>query len=272
MADPKPLEETQEPPPDEEKEPEQEAPAPEEDKGESDEGEGEGEPKPGEGEEETEAEPEEAKGGEAEPEERRKRAGGWQRRIERLERVVQQKDELIQRLATQGTTQTPQPAKDKTPTEKAEEWIDRRVEERLAAREQERQTKTAVEQFQRRTAAVRAKHDDFDEVVSRLDIPLDSVAGQALLTSEFSGDILYRLGTDPDELARISALPPAAQAREIGRLEAQLASSTAGPVKPKPAFRPPAPPTSVNGSASSTRSLEDMPLAEYKRAMRSGRR
>lgn len=228
---------------------------------------------PGEGEQEQSAEekPEDAKEGEqpAETQSKHKRAGGWQRKIERLEH---ERSLLLEQLQRQTPPAPAKPDKDKTPEEKAQEWIDRRVEEGIARREQERQAQAVQAEFQRRTAEVRARHPDFEEVIAAAsDIPVSDALRESLLRSEHGPDIMYQLASNTAELVRIARLPPLDAAREVGRLEAKLASSTAGPPKPKPAFRPPAPPTHVNGNSASTRSLEDLPLAEYKRAMRSRR-
>lgn len=213
----------------------------------------------------------EAKGGEQEPEEKRKRAGGWQRKIERQERQIQLLTEQLSRGQGQPAPVV-KPDKDKTAEEKTAEYIDNLVEQRLVARETQQRQKTVVKDFQRRTAEVRAAHDDFDDVVPSADIPIQSALGQALLTSEHGPAIMYQLAKSPAELARLSALPPLDAAREIGRLEAKLSSSTPPGKTNGTAKRPPAPPTSVKGSTSNTRSLEDLPMSDYKRAYRSGRR
>lgn len=217
--------------------------------------------------EDTEEPGEEEPGGEeepAKPAEKHKRAGGWMRQVERLKR------ELAEARALQQP-KLPQSEQEKTPDQKAADYIDGIVEKRLAAREAQRQQETAHAEFQRRQTAARAVHPDYDEVLLASDAPVSAAVEEALLTSEHGPAIMYQLAKRPDELARISALPPLAAAREIGRLEAQ-ASSTAAPKASKSAVRPPAPPTSVNGKSSSTRNLDDLPIAEYKRAMRSGRR
>jgi hypothetical protein len=273
MADVNPDPETQDEAPPEEGQPE-EKPEGEEGEGEGtqeqpEEGEGgEGQPEGDEGEKAEEAK---AEGGEAE-QEPRKRAGGWQRKIERLEKMNEQ---LLAQLTSQRGGPPPpsgQPQKEKSPEEKAAEYIDSLVEKRLAAREEQQKAQTRVADFQRRTAEVRAKNPDFDDVVMSVDVPVSPALEQALLTSEAGPAIMYQLAKSPAELARICALPPLDAAREIGRLEAKLASGTAAPVKPKPAIRPPAPPTSVSGSTPSARSLEELSISDYKRAYRSGRR
>lgn len=204
-----------------------------------------------------------------EGEERRKRAGGWQRKIERLERERQL---LMEQLAQRPAQPPPGPPKPKDSAAQMEDYISNLVEQRLAAaREQESQKRIQAE-FQRRAAEVRAANPDFDDVLVAADAPVSPALQQALLTSEHGPAIMYQLAKNPGELARLNALPPFDAAREIGRLEAK-ASATPAPAKPtKSATRPPVPPTNVAGSPSSTRNLDDLPLAEYKRALRSKRR
>lgn len=166
-----------------------------------------------------------------------KRAGGWQRRIGRLER---EREMLLEQLAAQRAGQpTPaQPAKAKTPEEQAAEYVESLVEKRLTERETQRQQQAITAAFQARTQEVRAAHPDFDEVISSVEVPVSAALSEALLTSDHGPRIMYQLAADPAELARLSALPPLAAAREVGRLEAKLASVTAAPAKPNPAVAP----------------------------------
>lgn len=206
------------------------------------------------------------------PEEKHKRAGGYQRKIERLERERQMLLEALHAQRGAAPAQPQGPAKEKTPAEQAEEYVNSLVEQRLKAAEAQRREAQIRADFQRRTAEARAKFEDFDSAIEDVaHVKVSDWVREALLTSEKPGEIMYQLAKNPAELARLSALPPLDAAREIGRLEAKLASG-ASPVKPKPAARPPAPPSKVGGSAASTRSLEDLPLSEYKRLYRSGRR
>jgi hypothetical protein len=220
----------------------------------------------GEGEKDTAAAPE--------PEEKEKKVGGWQRRIAKLER---QNEQLLAQLTAQLPAQRPtqpaaKPDAEKSPDEKAAEFVRALARQEREEFEQQRQEQAKVAEFHRRTAEVRAAHSDFDDVLLAADMPISPGLRQALLTSEYGPAIMYALAKNPGELSRLCDLPPLEAAREVGRLEARQTSSTASPKTTKPALRPPAPPTSVNGSASSTRSLDDLPLSEYKRAYRSGRR
>lgn len=201
------------------------------------------------------------------PEEKHRRQGGWQRKIERLER---EREILLQQLQAQGQQPPATQGKEKTTEERAAEVIDALVDQRIAAREAQNQQRAAQAAFQQRTQAVRASHPDFDEVVMGVEhIRVPPALQQALLTSENGPEIMYQLASNPDELARIASLPPIDAAREIGRLEARASATAAPRTQPRAATRPPAPPTNVNGSAPSTRSLESLPMAEYKRAFRS---
>lgn len=207
------------------------------------------------------AEPAPAEGEEAPPEadpkpESHKRAGGWQRKIDRLER---ERQVLLEQLARTG--QAPQPVtppKAKTPNEEVIEYVDALVQKQLADAEAKRQQQAAQAAFQARAAEFRTKHPDFDEVVESVGhIPVPPYLNEAILTSEQNAGIIYALASNPAELARISALPPLVAIREVGRLEAKLASGTATPAKPNPAPAPrkpaaPAPITPVTSRGPTT--------------------
>jgi hypothetical protein len=214
----------------------------------------------------------------AKPEAKRKHKGGWQRQAERAEREA---EFLRQQLAAM-TGRAPEQQEEKKPelTPEQSAWAEFKAAARQEAKElieqEKRQAQAEAQQaaFARRVSEAKAEHEDFDEVLADVaDIRISPALGQALLTADKPGEIMYSLAKSRTELARISALPPLDAAREIGRLEARLASSTSSLPKPSQAARPPAPPSKVNGSsAPSTRSLETLPISEYKRRMRSGGR
>jgi hypothetical protein len=66
------------------------------------------------------------------------------------------------------------------------------------------------------------KYDDFDEVVRGNDTPFTPAMRDAALLIDNPGDVLYKLGKNRDELARISKLHPIDQAREINKLSFAL--------------------------------------------------
>lgn len=209
-----------------------------------------------------EAEPEQTPEQKAEAEEKHKRAGGWKRKLERQERELQM---LREELARRAQPEKPEP--EKTEAQKAADYIDSLVQKRLAAEREAQRAAQVQAEFQQRALSVKKLHPDFDEVVMSADVPVSAAVSEALLTSEHGPAIMYRLASNPDELARISALPPLAAAREIGRLEAQAASSTAAPRNPvtvtrKSAAPAPVAPVAARGPTRVKRP-EDMTQEEY---------
>jgi len=70
----------------------------------------------------------------------------------------------------------------------------------------------------------RGKYEDFEQVAYNPKLPITNVMAQTIQASDNGPDIAYYLGTNPKEADRISRLEPFLQAKEIGRLEAKVAS------------------------------------------------
>jgi hypothetical protein len=66
------------------------------------------------------------------------------------------------------------------------------------------------------------KYDDFDDVVRAPDVPFTPTIRDAVLLIENPGEVLYKLGKNKDELARIAKLHPLEQVKEINRLSFAL--------------------------------------------------
>lgn len=122
---------------------------------------------------------------------------------------------------------SPRPKRDQFETEEAYEdaLINFRLEERERATTEQRQ-RTEQEQayaaYQKRAAAVRAEHEDFDIVTEE---PVFTPAMKAaILHSENGPSIAYHLGLPENrELAeRIGRMPAELQAYEVGKLETQI--------------------------------------------------
>jgi hypothetical protein len=99
--------------------------------------------------------------------------------------------------------------------------------------------------LQKSAALGRATYADFDEVALNPSVPvtqsmMDAAAGEKW------GDILYALGSEPGEAARIASLPPIQQAKEIGKIESRL-------VNPQTITQTnaPNPPSTVSGGGAS---------------------
>lgn len=140
--------------------------------------------------------------------------------------------EQAQRAAEQQARHQPtdlSPEQFETYEDYADALAERKAEELLARREAERQQRALLEAYHDREEAARDKYDDFEMVAYNPELPVTEAMAKAIQASEVGPDVLYHLGTNPKEAARISRLDPILQAREIGKIEAQL--DTAAPVK-----------------------------------------
>lgn len=153
-----------------------------------------------------------------------KRLAREQRRWER---------EQAQRLAeTQRQTPPPTPpaATDFDNAEAyAEALAEQKAEQLLAKREAARQQAALLESYHEKEEDARGRYDDFEQVAYNPKLPVTEVMAQAIQASDIGPDVIYHLGTDPKEAARIASLPPVLQAKEIGKIEAKLAANP--PVK-----------------------------------------
>lgn len=102
-------------------------------------------------------------------------------------------------------------------------------------------------------------HPDFVDVVGK--IPLTEQTLGAAMEADNSTDVLYFLGKNPTEAARIASMSPVGQAVEIGRISTTLATP-----KPKRQTSAPPPVKPLRGASGKfEKSPEDMSYEEYKR-------
>lgn len=80
-----------------------------------------------------------------------------------------------------------------------------------------------------REEAALEKYDDFEQVAKNPNLPVSEYMAQAIMASDVGPDVLYWLGSNPKDAARIAKQPPLMQAREIGKIEASLEANP--PVK-----------------------------------------
>lgn len=94
-----------------------------------------------------------------------------------------------------------------------------------------------------RSAAARVKYEDFDETIDE-DFPISQFMQEAILTDEGGAELAYWLGKNPDECARIAALPHRAQVVEVARIEGTFVkpAAAAPPPEKKPAVSAAPPP------------------------------
>ena len=109
--------------------------------------------------------------------------------------------------------------------------------ERAATQASETQ-RTAMNEYSKG----RAKYADFDKVALSKSLPINQDMFDAAMGENMS-EILYHLGKNPAEAARISSLPKIQQIKEIGRIESAV---TANP-NPKTITTAPNPPSTIAG-------------------------
>lgn len=123
-------------------------------------------------------------------------------------------------------------------------------------------------------------YEDFEEIVRKPDLKLSESMFLAALESDFAHEILYYLGTNPQEASKIYDLTPLQQAREIGKLETRITkeqpaveekeqkpldvSEERKPEEIKKTTKAPPPIESVHGKSVLRKNPEKMTNEEYR--------
>jgi hypothetical protein len=111
----------------------------------------------------------------------------------------------------------------------AEALAERKAQELIAQRETAKQHAQLLEAYHEREEDARSKYDDFEQVAYNPQLPVTDVMAQSIQASDIGPDVIYWLGSNPKEAARIAILPSILQAKEIGKIEAKIAANP--PVK-----------------------------------------
>ena len=111
-----------------------------------------------------------------------------------------------------------------SPEAYAEALAEHKAQELIAKREEAKQKAAVLESYHEREEAARDKYDDFEQVAYNPQLRVTDVMAETIKASDLGPDLAYWLGSNPKEADRISRLSPLLQAREIGKIEAKLAS------------------------------------------------
>ena len=245
---------------------------------------------------ESEAEGEELEASEESQEEKPRKKGGFQRRIDKLNAraaaAERRAQELEARLAGMKpaaeepkqveakatiTNDEPDPNTFETNAEYLKavaKWT--LAQERKAEQAEQEKSRIVSEQEKlwnahlEREKSFAEKTDDYAEVMAKVRGFSDAspTLGEMIINSDVGPELMYALAKDPTEYKRINALSPLAAAREIGKLESKLVAKSAEPkIETKKLTKAP-PPVSPVGSKGvvATKSLSEMDYEEYKRA------
>lgn len=210
----------------------------------------------------------------------RKRPGKYQRTVQRLEQqnyaLAQQLQALTDHVQGRGAARPAQPPvpADQPPkpeqfqsyedyvVAKAEWKVEQKFRTAQAAQiraAQQAQQAEVLGTFNGRLENGRSTYADFDEVVFNPAVDISTAMVEALVDCEHGADVAYWLGKNPKEASRIAGLSRAAQAREIGKIEAKLSSRSVRTTNAPPPVR------TVTGGGSARRDPASMSMDEYRR-------
>lgn len=196
-----------------------------------------------------------------------KRLAREQRKWER-----EQAAKLAEVQAKQAPKEIPPADQFESPEAYAEALAVRKAEELLAERDRQRQQAQALNQYHELEEKARDKYDDFEQVAYNPSLKITSVMAETIQNSDVGPDIAYYLGANAKEADRISQLSPFLQAKEIGRIEAKLASNP--PAKRTSSAPPPITPVTSRASGNPSydttdpRSTKNMSTSEWIEAER----
>ena len=148
-----------------------------------------------------------------------------------------------------------------------------KAEQLLAQREEARQQSEILESYHEKEEEARTKYDDFEQVAYNPKLPITNVMAQTIQASDIGPEVAYYLGANPKEADRISRLAPIMQAKEIGRIEAKLATDP--PMKRTTSAPAPISPVTARSTGSpaydttdprSTKTMTDSQWIEAERA------
>lgn len=144
---------------------------------------------------------------------------------------------------------------------------------RLAAHEAQKLQARVVDNWNARRAA--SGLEDFDAVVGAAEVIFSQGVLDEIVDSDMGVQIAYHLAKNPAEAQRIAALRPANGAREIWKLNAELARSDAPKAKPVKVekSKAPEPLEVIKGSSNPVgKKLDDMNYDEFVAARKAGRK
>ena len=143
----------------------------------------------------------------------------------------------------------------------------KKAEQLLYERDVQRQQTEVLGAYHDREEEARNKYDDFEQVAYNPSLKITTVMAQTIQSSDIGPDVAYYLGANPKEADRISRLAPYVQAKEIGRIEAKLASEPM--VKKTSSAPPPFTPVTASSKGASIydttdpRSIKSMSTSEW---------
>lgn len=99
-----------------------------------------------------------------------------------------------------------------------------RAAEKLAERERAREVEKRSESFLDKADKATERYPDFTAVVSNPSLPINEAMAEFIAESDSGADVAYFLGKNPGKAYEIAQLSPIKAARELTRIESELAA------------------------------------------------
>lgn len=115
-----------------------------------------------------------------------------------------------------------------------EHLIAKQAEKIAAEREEKRQEEKRREAFLERAEKASERYADFESVIHNPSLTINAPMAEYIAESENGPDVAYFLGKNPLKAAKIAALSPVQAARELARIEFELASKPKANVSKAP--------------------------------------
>lgn len=139
-----------------------------------------------------------------------------------------------------------------------EHLAEKKAAEKLAQRERQTQQERTAEAFHEKAEKALTKYPDFQAVISNPALTINESMAEFITDSDAGAEIAYHLGKNPTRAADIASMSPIKAARELTKLEAELAAKP----KPQPSNAP-APISPIEGKSGGSKDPADMTDAEF---------
>lgn len=127
----------------------------------------------------------------------------------------------------------------------AEKKAAEKLEERRRAEEAEKRSESFMEKAEKASE----RYSDFHAVVGNPALAINESMAEFIAESDLGADVAYHLGKNPIKAAQIAQMSPVKAARELARIEAEIASKPS----PKPSNAPePITPVGSRGKSTSS--------------------
>lgn len=157
-------------------------------------------------------------------------------------RIAKERRKIEREMASRQAV-TPPPALNLDPNAytNTQDYIEALATDRArqiqAQQAQEQQRQAQMAEYLEREETARDVYDDFDAVAYNPNLAVTDTMAEAIRASDVGPQVLYYLGSRPEQAAQIARLSPVMQAKQIGVIEAELAKGTSAPLTssaPKP--------------------------------------